>query len=216
MSRFLSGAISYIAGSDERGVSPVMRLIERIKSSSLPTDRRLAIIELTKEVAKSPARQLEAGRMGMVVLVAVLEQDRQHEDTVKATLELLIQVCGRLEFIKDAGTDSADLDHRDSTDEMYASDQRRWETDTAQAAQENCKIFAEIPNAVPLVLDILEEEDFYLRFNTIELITALSVSQLEIMQAKVLESPVSLTRLVVMLRDKRHIIRNNVLLLLTE
>ncbi|KAA8496967.1 hypothetical protein FVE85_0696 [Porphyridium purpureum] len=254
MSRFLSGAISYIAGADAAHVSPVQRLVERIKASALPADRRHAIAELAEVVAMHPRFQQEAGRMGMFVLAAVLEQDRAYESTMRACLELLIQLCGRLDMHvaketrarrrKDAQqlnnvANESDAEHGSGgsalqdmlDDDFYELDtgpsssdgtipeaqqaaRARWETVAAEVASENCRSFVALPNGVSQVLELLEEDDFYLRFNTIELMTALCVGQLEMVQSCVLENPTSLTRLVEMLRDKRQVIVNNVLLLL--
>lgn len=49
----VSGALNYIAGNDRSsGSGSVRKLIERIKNSPLPQDRRKTIKELTKEVKK--------------------------------------------------------------------------------------------------------------------------------------------------------------------
>lgn len=52
-----SGALNYIAGNDRvEGISPVRRLVERIKTSSLPQDRRKSIKDLNKAVQEVSIR----------------------------------------------------------------------------------------------------------------------------------------------------------------
>ncbi|OAD75652.1 hypothetical protein PHYBLDRAFT_111020 [Phycomyces blakesleeanus NRRL 1555(-)] len=74
--------------------------------------------------------------------------------------------------------------------------------------------FIEDSTNVTLLLDILEEYDFYVRFNTIKLLSTILTNRSKRIQECILTSPMGITRLVDLLDDKRDIIRNESLLLL--
>ncbi|KAI8084618.1 p115 like vesicle tethering protein [Halteromyces radiatus] len=76
--------------------------------------------------------------------------------------------------------------------------------------------FIEDSSNVTILLDILEEFDFYIRFNTIKLLSTLLSNRPKRIQECILTSPMGITRLVDLLDDKRDIIRNEGLLLLIE
>jgi hypothetical protein len=57
-------------------------------------------------------------------------------------------------------------------------------------------------------LDILEEFDFYVRYNTIKLLSTLLANRSKRIQECILTNPMGISRLVDMLDDKRDIIRN--------
>ncbi|KAF7722817.1 hypothetical protein EC973_002662 [Apophysomyces ossiformis] len=75
--------------------------------------------------------------------------------------------------------------------------------------------FVEDSRNVTILLDILEEYDFYVRYNTIKLLSVLLINRIQRIQECILTSPMGITRLVDLLDDKRDIIRNESLLLLT-
>lgn len=58
------------------------------------------------------------------------------------------------------------------------------------------------------MLDILEEFDFYVRFNAIKLLATLAANRMGGIQQCILTSPMGITRLVDLLNDRREIIRN--------
>jgi hypothetical protein len=61
---------------------------------------------------------------------------------------------------------------------------------------------------VTVLLDILEEFDFYVRFNTVKLLVTLLYNRSDRIQECILTSPIGITRLIELLDDKREIIRN--------
>ncbi|CDS09506.1 hypothetical protein LRAMOSA10866 [Lichtheimia ramosa] len=67
---------------------------------------------------------------------------------------------------------------------------------------------------VSIVLDVLEEFDFYVRYTALKLLATLSANRNAGVQQCVLTSPMGIARLVDLLSDKRDIIRNESLLLL--
>ncbi|KAI9247479.1 p115 like vesicle tethering protein [Phascolomyces articulosus] len=75
-------------------------------------------------------------------------------------------------------------------------------------------MFLEEPSNVSIVLDVLEEFDFYVRYSAIKLLSTLSYNRNAGIQQCVLTSPMGITRLADLLNDKRDIIRNESLLLL--
>ncbi|ORY93958.1 p115 like vesicle tethering protein [Syncephalastrum racemosum] len=76
-------------------------------------------------------------------------------------------------------------------------------------------LFLKDTKNVTIVLDILEEFDFYVRYNAIKLLATLAANRMGGIQQCILTSPMGITRLVDLLNDRRDIIRNESLLLLT-
>ncbi|KAI8983128.1 p115 like vesicle tethering protein [Pilobolus umbonatus] len=74
--------------------------------------------------------------------------------------------------------------------------------------------FIEDSHNVTVLLDILEEFDFYVRYNTIKLLSNLLSNRSKRIQECILTNPMGISRLVDLLDDKREIIRNEGLLLL--
>lgn len=66
-----------------------------------------------------------------------------------------------------------------------------------------------------MLLQLLEEEDFSIRFNIIELLTALLSNDSSMLQEKILEASQGVTKLMDLLKDRREVIRNETILLLT-
>jgi hypothetical protein len=69
---------------------------------------------------------------------------------------------------------------------------------------------------ITLLLDILAEVDFYVRFNSIAFLTTLLQTATQKLQDAILTSPLGISRLIDLLNDHREIIRNEGLLLLIE
>lgn len=63
-------------------------------------------------------------------------------------------------------------------------------------------------NNVSLLLAILEQYDFYVRYHTVTLLTLLLENRPKQLQACILESPLGVSRLMDLLDDPREIIRN--------
>ncbi|KAI8084073.1 p115 like vesicle tethering protein [Gilbertella persicaria] len=74
--------------------------------------------------------------------------------------------------------------------------------------------FIEDSRNVTILLDILEEFDFYVRYNTIKLLSTLLSIRSKRIQECILTNPMGISLLVDMLDDKRDVIRNEGLLLL--
>lgn len=72
------------------------------------------------------------------------------------------------------------------------------------------------PSNIALLLDILSEVEFYVRFSTVTLLTTLYESVGDGLHEGILASPLGISRLIDLLDDKREIIRNEGLLLLIK
>ncbi len=70
------------------------------------------------------------------------------------------------------------------------------------------EIYLKDPTNIGMVLDTLEEQDFYVRYDVILLLQALLNNALSLVQAAVLSSPLGLAKLADLLDEKREIIRN--------
>ncbi|KAL0086079.1 p115 like vesicle tethering protein [Phycomyces blakesleeanus] len=127
----------------------------------------------------------EVGNKSLHGLIKVLHTDYRDADVTKSVLETINVLCT--------------VDHPDvKEDRGYRF------TD----------YFIEDSTNVTLLLDILEEYDFYVRFNTIKLLSTILTNRSKRIQECILTSPMGITRLVDLLDDKRDIIRNESLLLL--
>lgn len=194
---YLSGALRYVAGADEEPQNLVPRLVDRIKTSALPHDRRNAIIQLTDAAKESPQRQAQVGELSLKILHAILDQDAEYDETVLSTLELLIVLCGTLEVSNSPQRD-------------------QFLRDTRRVASTNIDVYLGLPNALPLVLQSLDKHDFHIKFNAIEFLAAMAANSRQTLQAAVLETPQGVSRICDLLEDSQHQIRANSVLLLSS
>lgn len=210
---YLSGALRYVAGGDSDQRDAVPRLIDRIKTSALPQDRRTAIAALVDAAKRSPQQQVLVGELAIKLIYAVLEQDKEYDDNIKATLDLLIAICGTLDPPDPAhlpailGDPARGMTHQDM---LALFDQK-----TASAASTNVDMFLGMPNSVSLLLDLLEKTDFYVKFSAIELLTAMAANSRHTLQLAVLEAPQGVSRICDLLDDANRLLRSNAVLLLS-
>lgn len=210
---YLSGALRYVAGGESDSKDVVPRLIDRIKTSALPQDRRAAITALTSAAKLSPSRQILVGEQAIRIVYAVLEQDKDYDDTLKATLDLLIAICGTLD---PPPADQLPVLLGEAAEGI--SEQERFslfEQKSARAAATNVDVFLGLPNAVSLLLELLEKTDFYVKFGTIELLTAMAANSRQTLQMAILEAPHGVPRICDLLDDNHRHIRSNAVLLLS-
>ncbi|KAI8819235.1 p115 like vesicle tethering protein [Fimicolochytrium jonesii] len=193
MSFFFSGysALRGDKGVEQTGAETVHKLCDRVQNSTLLEDRRAAVMGL-KGLAKD--WRLDVGTKGMPVLINVLRNDRMDVDIVKAAMETLQILCAR-DPPKSAGSPPGGNGGEDlglMFTEIYTKD----------------------AGNVTLLLDILEEVDFYVRFYAVQLLNTLLENVGNRLQDSVLTSPLGISRLIDLLDDRREIIRNEGLLLL--
>ena len=199
---YLSGALRYVAGGETEPANIIPRYIERLKTSALPHDRRAAIIQLTEAAKQSPSTQAQVGELGIKIFYAVLEQDVEYDDTVKATLDLLIAIC-------------ATLDPPSTSPTSNKLSQDQFEKQSMTSASFNIDVFLGLPNALSLLLALLDKSDFYVKFGTIELLTAMAANSRLTLQAAMLEAPQAVARICDLLDDSHRHVRSNTVLLLS-
>ncbi|MQL72581.1 hypothetical protein Taro_004932 [Colocasia esculenta] len=166
----------------------VERLLDRISNGVLADDRRAAITELQSLVAESRQAQLAFGAMGLPVVLSVLKEERDDVEMVRGGLETLVSAMTPI-------------------DTSHVKNE-------VQPASMNSDLLSREPDNISLILSLLSEDDFYIRYYTLQLLTALLTNSPNRLQEAILSVPRGITRLMDMLMD-REVIRNEALLLLT-
>ncbi|XP_029129588.1 golgin candidate 6 isoform X2 [Cajanus cajan] len=170
--------------------SYVERLLDRISNGKLAEDRRNAITELQAIVSESQAAQLAFGAMGFPVLLSILREEHDDVEMVRGTLETLVSALTPINHAKGSSNE-------------------------VQPAMMNTDLLSREPESISLLLSLLTEDDFYVRYYTLQLLTALLTNSPQRLQEAILTIPRGITRLMDMLMD-REVIRNEALLLLTH
>ncbi|KDP46400.1 hypothetical protein JCGZ_10240 [Jatropha curcas] len=169
--------------------SYVERLLDRISNGVLPEDRRNSMAELQSVVAESRAAQLAFGAMGFPVLMGVLKEERDDVEMIRGALETLVSALTPIDHAKGLKNE-------------------------VQPALMNTDLLSRESENISLLLSLLSEEDFYVRYYTLQILTALLTNSPNRLQEAILTIPRGITRLMDMLMD-REVIRNEALLLLT-
>ncbi|XP_030959643.1 golgin candidate 6-like isoform X2 [Quercus lobata] len=186
------GVVGLVFGNENSSSnedSYVERLLDRISNGKLAEDRRSAMIELQAIVAESRGAQLAFGAMGFPVMLAVLKEERDDVEMVRGALETLVGALTPIEHAKGPKNE-------------------------VQPALMNTDLLSREADSISLLLSLLSEEDFYVRYYTLQLLTALLTNSPNRLQEAILTIPRGITRLMDMLMD-REVIRNEALLLLT-
>ncbi|KAJ4961965.1 hypothetical protein NE237_021875 [Protea cynaroides] len=187
------GVVGLVFGNESSASSEdsyVERLLDRISNGVLADDRRTAIAELQSVVAENHSAQLAFGAMGFPVLMGVLKEERDDVEMVRGALETLVSAL-------------TPINHT------------RGPKNEVQAALMNSDLLSREAEDISLLLSLLSEEDFYVRYYTLQLLTALLTNSPNRLQEAILTIPRGITRLMDMLMD-REVIRNEALLLLTH
>ncbi|KAL8153592.1 hypothetical protein V2J09_011352 [Rumex salicifolius] len=212
------GVVGLMFGNEDSTSSDdsyVERLLDRINNGTKADDRRTAMTELQSVVAESHGAQLAFGAMGFPVMINVLKEDRDDVQMVQGALEALLGALTPLNYTKAPKNE-------------------------VQPATMNADLLSREANGISLLLGLLAEDDFYVRYYTLQLLTALLnnspssnlvvqmfffvgygrhillwdlTSKLRL-QEVILATPRGITRLMDMILD-REVIRNEALLLLT-
>ncbi|KAI5625226.1 general vesicular transport factor p115 [Silurus asotus] len=180
-------------GTQPSGVETIQKLCDRVASSTLLEDRRDAVRAL-KSLSKK--YRMEVGTQAMEHLIRILQSDRSDSEILGYALDTLYNIiCNEEEEEQDDG-------------------QRRQEDDDdgVQFADR----FIQDQENVTLLLSLLEEFDFHVRWPGVKLLTALLKCQCAQVQGIVLISPMGVSRLMDLLADSREVIRNDGLLLLQQ
>ncbi|KAK9346479.1 p115 like vesicle tethering protein [Lipomyces starkeyi] len=163
----------------------ITKLCDRLLNSTLLEDRRAAVLGL-KGFCREYREAVVTG--GLRGLIAELQRDRLDTETVKATLETVL-----LLFMRDKASQAADVDYI-----------ALWLADEFTQREEN----------ITLLIDILENKDFYVRLYSLQLLAAVLSNRTERTQQCVFAAPLGISRLVSTLDDHREAIQNDAVMLL--
>eukprot|EP00064_Thunnus_orientalis_P007463 superscaffoldBa00000833_g7484 len=170
----------------------IQKLCDRVASSTLLEDRRDAVRAL-KSLSKK--YRMEVGTQAMDHLINILQTDRSDSEILGYALDTLYNIiCNDEE------------EEQDENAQKQADDLGAQFTDT----------FIQDPEHVTLLLTLLEEFDFHVRWPGVKLLTALLKNQGVQLQGIILVSPMGVSRLMDLLADSREVIRNDGLLLLQQ
>ncbi|XP_023816209.1 general vesicular transport factor p115 isoform X2 [Oryzias latipes] len=190
---FLRGVMGgQAAGPQPTGAETIQKLCDRVASSTLLEDRRDAVRAL-KSLSKK--YRMEVGTQAMDHLVTILQTDRSDSEILGYSLDTLYNIiCNDEEEEQDENTQK-------QTDDLCALFTEK---------------FLQDPERITLLLTLLEEFDFHVRWPAVKLLTALLKSQGAQVQGIILVSPMGVSRLMDLLADSREVIRNDGLLLLQQ
>uniref|UniRef100_UPI003AABFFA7 general vesicular transport factor p115 isoform X3 n=1 Tax=Centroberyx gerrardi TaxID=166262 RepID=UPI003AABFFA7 len=184
------------AGPQPSGAETIQKLCDRVASSTLLEDRRDAVRAL-KSLSKK--YRMEVGTQAMDHLVHILQTDRSDSEILGYALDTLYNIiCNDEEEEQD---ESEDENAQKQADDL--------------GAQFTDKFIQDSEN-VTLLLTLLEEFDFHVRWPGVKLLTALLKNQCAQVQGVILVSPMGVSRLMDLLADSREVIRNDGLLLLQQ
>ncbi|XP_008315359.1 general vesicular transport factor p115 isoform X1 [Cynoglossus semilaevis] len=183
-------------GPQPTGAETIQKLCDRVASSTLLEDRRDAVRAL-KSLSKK--YRMEVGTQAMDHLIHILQTDRSDSEILGYALDTLYYII--------------------CNDEEEEQDESEDENSQKQADDLGIKFteqFIQDPEHVTLLLSLLEEFDFHVRWPGVKLLTALLKNQGVQVQGVILVSPMGVSRLMDLLADSREVIRNDGLLLLQQ
>ncbi|XP_023283986.1 general vesicular transport factor p115 isoform X2 [Seriola lalandi dorsalis] len=212
---FFRGVIGgQAAGPQPSGAETIQKLCDRVASSTLLEDRRDAVRAL-KSLSKK--YRMEVGTQAMDHLINILQTDRSDSEILGYALDTLYNIiCNDEEEEQDESEDAVtplpvsgkhkNVSVPDENAQKQADDLGALFTDK----------FIQDPEHVTLLLTLLEEFDFHVRWPGVKLLTALLKNQGVQLQGVILVSPMGVSRLMDLLADSREVIRNDGLLLLQQ
>ena len=198
--------------SNHDGRRRAQALLERISDGVLAADRRSAAAELRDLVLESRAAQAAVGIIGLPALTEVLREERDDVELTHGCLEVLVNALtagGASEPSArddDAGVNGDGLD-ADGLDGGGVA------VGPSAVGAANADALAANPAHLELLLSLLDESDFYVRYHTVQLLTALSATNAHQLREAIMSNPMGVGRLMDMMLE-REVIRNETLLLL--
>lgn len=170
----------------------IEQLLDRVLTSTLLEDRRDACRALKS--LSSPYR-LELGARGLETLISVLDADRQDNDIVNYVLDALCNII--------SGSNENPFESPAPSDGDYED-----------LGIQFTEIFAKRKENVAILLDLMGETEFKVRYPAIKLLMGLLKHRIRDIQECVLSYPIGVSRLMELLSDNREIIRNDAILVL--
>ncbi|KAG7264673.1 hypothetical protein CRUP_038847 [Coryphaenoides rupestris] len=185
------------AGPQPSGAETIQKLCDRVASSTLLEDRRDA------------KYRLEVGTQAMNHLVQILLTDRSDSEIIGYALDTLFNIiCNDEEEEQDA----ASVGKLKAVAVPDENPQKQTDDLGVQFTDQ----FIQDPENITLLLTMLEEFDFHVRWPGVKLLTILLKNQCAQVQGIILVSPMGVSRLMDLLADSREVIRNDGLLLLQQ
>ncbi|CAG9134747.1 unnamed protein product [Plutella xylostella] len=193
---FLKSGLKTVLGAPEPGQQPsgadtVERLVERVNNSTLLEDRRDACRALK---AMSRKYRVEVGAQGMHTLQQCLELDRADNETINYCLDTLNNIMSPTQFEEEEENPNVPMNIGEQFTEMFIKNHQN----------------------IQLVLDLLDEYDFRVRFSAVQLLTSLLTNRTKDIQEIILVKPMGVSKMMDLLADTREVIRNETLLLLIK
>ncbi|KAK5608469.1 Vesicle-mediated ER to Golgi transport protein [Crenichthys baileyi] len=194
---FLRGVMGgQTTGPQPTEAETIQKLCDRVASSTLLEDRRDAVRAL-KSLSKK--YRMEVGVQSMDHLINILQTDRTDSEILGYALDTLYNVISN-----------------DEEEEQDESEDENAQKQGDDAGTKFTEKFLQDPEHITLLLTLLEEFDFHVRWPCVKLLTALLKNQGIQVQGIVLVSPMGVSRLMDLLADSREVIRNDGLLLLQQ
>ncbi|KAI4730267.1 hypothetical protein E4T49_01706 [Aureobasidium sp. EXF-10728] len=174
----------------------IATLSSRLSSATLLEDRRAAILGLRSFAKQYPASVASGSLRDLIAVLRTdglgLTKDGEGDvDTVRLVLETLLMLF------------EPDRESAEASEDIAL-----WLADEFSQAQRQ--------DNITILLDLLDQPDYYARIYSIQLLTAISTSRPERTQECILQAPLGTARLVGVLDDGRDAVRNAALLLLVD
>ncbi|KAG5459854.1 MAG: hypothetical protein BJ554DRAFT_8174, partial [Olpidium bornovanus] len=214
------------AGTPQQGPETVDKLCDRVLHANLLDDRRAAVLGL-KSMSRDwkLVRARDVGTKGMAPLIKTLEHDYHDPEITVAALETLNTLCsvvggnGEPPCVLSAVFIVLGLAPVDRAQEGSPFPSPIWTWTLRLSVCPVCRfsfqpeddlgvqfteIYVKTPKNVHTLLGILENTDFYVRFNTVQLLGTLMQNKGEQLQDCILTAPMGMTRLIDLLDDTRE------------
>ncbi|XP_041790060.1 general vesicular transport factor p115 isoform X2 [Chelmon rostratus] len=202
------------AGPQPSGAETIQKLCDRVASSTLLEDRRDAVRAL-KSLSKK--YRMEVGTQAMDHLINILQTDRSDSEILGYALDTLYNIiCNDDEEEQDESEDAVTPIPLSGKHKPVSMPDENAQKQADDLGVQFTDKFIEDPEHVTLLLTLLEEFDFHVRWPGVKLLTALLKNQGVQVQGIILVSPMGVSRLMDLLADSREVIRNDGLLLLQQ
>eukprot|EP00775_Hariotina_reticulata_P006091 gene6091-6329_t len=201
LGRVAQGVFGKPSGSgQEEDDTELERLLHEISDSRHAEDRRDAMSQLANLLRGNQAAQRGVGIMGLPVLLAVLQEDRDDIELLKGALEVLQLAVA----LPGGHCSTGQLQHRQG--EPFP-------------ALINADQYCHSPDNVLLLLGLLRDEesaagDFYVKYGALQALAGLLAACPDKLQACVLSSNIGVLGLMELLSSPMEVLRNEALLLL--
>ncbi|XP_038569121.1 general vesicular transport factor p115 isoform X3 [Micropterus salmoides] len=202
------------AGPQPTEAETIQKLCDRVASSTLLEDRRDAVRAL-KSLSKK--YRMEVGTQAMDHLINILQTDRSDSEILGYALDTLYNIiCNDEEEEQDESEDAVSHNPVSGKHTNVSMPDEAAQKQADDLGAQFTEKFVQDPEHVTLLLTMLEEFDFHVRWPGVKLLTALLKNQGVQVQGIILVSPMGVSRLMDLLADSREVIRNDGLLLLQQ